>query len=69
MLLKHLTEKYDKNHKCLTPDAIYTTTFHDKSVITKVKFPKGISIPEKDMDDVEADLHYAIEKVLAKFFD
>lgn len=68
MLLKNLTEKYDKNHICKTPDAIYSTTFRDGSVTTKIKLPKGISIPESDMDDVESDLHYAIEKVLAKFF-
>ena len=68
MLLKQLTEKYDKDHICKTPDAIYSTTFHDKSVTTKIKLPKNITIPESDMNDVEADLHYAIEKILAKYF-
>jgi hypothetical protein len=68
MLLKNLIEKYDKDHTCLTPNAIYSTTIHDNEVTTKVKLPKDIIIPEKDVEDLESDLHYAIEKVLKKFF-
>jgi len=63
-----LAEKYDKNHKCLTPDAIYSTKIHDNKITVSIKLPKDIEIPEDDTDDLESDLHYAIEKVLAKLF-
>jgi hypothetical protein len=63
-----LSEKYDKDHKCKTPGAIYSTEFHSNSITVKVKLPKSINIPDDESEDLESDLHYAIEKVLAKFF-
>ena len=70
MLITDLLEGYEKNHHCKTPDAIYSTHIEEHKVTTSVKLPKDIKLPEskKELDDLEADLHYAIEKVLAKFF-
>jgi hypothetical protein len=69
MLLKNLTEKYEPDHKCKTPGAIYTITIHDDEISAKVKLPKGITIPSKGAADLESDFHYAVEKVLAKYFN
>jgi hypothetical protein len=68
MLLKTLIEKYDKNHKCLTPDAIYKTHVKNNSISIKVDLPMKLDLTEDQATDLEADLHYAIEKVLSKFF-
>ena len=69
MLLKNLIERYDQDHKCKTPGAIYTITIHEDEITAKVKLPKGINIPTKDANDLESDFHYAVEAVLAKFFN
>ncbi len=71
MFIKELLEGYDKEHKCLTPGAMYSTEVKEKSVKVKVTLPKGvvIDLSRKKNDDLEADLHYAVEKVLAQFFD
>lgn len=71
MFIQELFEGYEKEHKCLTPNAMYSTKIKDDMVSITVKLPKGIEIdiPEKEMVNLEADLHYAIEKVLAQFFD
>ena len=65
-----LVEKYDKKHKCKTPGAIYSVKIHEKKVSIKVEMPKDVDIDvdEDEAVDLEADLHYAVEKVLAKFF-
>ena len=68
MKLIDLNEKYDLDHKCKTPDAIYSITLKNKSVNIKVEMPDGIKIPDDKMENLESDLHYAVEKVLAKFF-
>lgn len=62
-----LIEKYDKDHKCKTPGAIYSTEIHEHSISITVKLPNDIEITG-DPKDIESDLHYAIEKVLDKFF-
>lgn len=70
MKLNTIFEDYKKNHKCKTPDAIFSTIISDHSVETKVKIPKSVEfeLSASEAKDLEADIHYAIEKVLAKFF-
>lgn len=69
MLIKELVEGYEKKHKCLTPDTIYKISFHDDHIKIKLDLPeKAQKVKIKDYDDVEADLHYAIEKVLSKYY-
>ncbi len=70
MQITELFEGYKKHHKCKTPDAIFTTRIQDHKVTVSVKLPKHIELPESEQEltDLEADLHYAVEKVLAKFF-
>jgi hypothetical protein len=65
-----LVEKkaYDKDHVCETPGAVYSTTIHDGGLSIKVKLPKKISISDDAGKELEVDLHYAIEKVLRKFW-
>jgi hypothetical protein len=71
MLINQLFEDYDKKHKCKTPGAIYSTKIKDDLVSITVKLPKGVEVdlPDNEMVDLESDLHYAIEQVLAQFFD
>jgi hypothetical protein len=68
MKLSELFEGYDPKHKCKTPGAIYKTRFHANKILVSVKLPKHIDIPEDQVEDYEADLHYAVEKVLAPLF-
>lgn len=70
MNVRELLEGYDPDHVCKTPDAIYSAHFGDNAVGIKVKLPKSVKLPEgkHKLDDLEADLHYAVEKVLAKLF-
>jgi hypothetical protein len=61
---------YDEEHKCKTPGAMYATKFHDDSIGIRITLPKGITVPGKEaaVQELEVDLHYAIEKVLARLF-
>jgi len=68
MKLYDLFEKYDKDHKCKTPGAIYKAKIHSDNISLKVELPIKLDLNEKESIDLEADLHYAVEKVLAKFF-
>jgi len=63
-----INEKYDRHHKCKTPGAIYTTQIHSNKITTKVKLPMDLDLSKSESVDLEADLHYAIEKVLSRFF-
>lgn len=64
-----LSEKYDKEHKCKTPGTIYKIKIHQDNVSIKLDLPKNIKeVSEKQSEDLESDLHYAIEKVLAKYY-
>ena len=70
MKITELLEGYKRRHKCKTPDAIYKTKMKDNYVQIKVVLPKDIKLPDtkKSSIDLEADLHYAIEQVLARLF-
>lgn len=70
MKVFEILEGYDKDHKCKTPGAIYSTSIHGRKITTKVNLPSKIDfdLTEKESDDLEAEIHYALEKVLKKFF-
>jgi len=70
MILRQLLEKsfYKPKHKCLTPDAVYSTTIKPSEVSITVKLPIELELTKTDSEKLEADLHYAVEKVLAEFF-
>ncbi len=59
---------YDKKHKCLTPGAVYSTTFHDNEITISVTLPDDITISKKQSEDLEVKLHYAVEKQLKDLF-
>lgn len=61
-------EHFDKSHKCKTPDAMFTTHMKDDKVSVSVKLPFKLDLSKDEMDKLEADLHYAVEDVLAKLF-
>ncbi len=64
-----LNEKYEKNHKCLTPGTIYTIELHNNHVDIRLDLPDDINeVKENKMEDLESELHYAIEKVIAKYY-
>lgn len=62
--------EYDKNHTCLTPGAVYSTTLHEKSIDISISLPKDIDMPDDPVKakELEVDLHYALEKILARLF-
>lgn len=70
MQVQDLFEGYKKDHKCKTPGAIYSTDIHGNTITVSVKVPSDIELPDKEneLNNLEADIHYAIEKVLAKYF-
>jgi len=70
MQVQDLFEGYKKDHKCKTPGAIYSTNFHGNTISVSIKVPTDIKLPSDaaELTDLEADLHYAIEKVLAVYF-
>jgi hypothetical protein len=69
MKLVELFEKYDKKHKCLTPGTIYKTKIHSDHISIRLNLPDKIKeIKASQTEDLESDLHYAIEKVLAKYY-
>ena len=71
MKLSQITEKshYKKDHVCKTPDAVFSTHIGGKNVDISVKLPFETNLTKDECEKLEADLHYAVEKVLsAKFF-
>lgn len=68
MKISELFEGYNPKHKCKTPDAVYSTQISKRKVKMSVKLPVDIDLSEKEADDLEADLHYAFEKVLSPLF-
>lgn len=63
-----IVEGYKKGRKCKTPDAVYSSKISKRNVKMSVKTPFELDLTDKEADDLEADLHYAIEKVLAPLF-
>jgi hypothetical protein len=62
-------QDFDPNHVCKTPDAIFTTHFHDETISVSVKLPFVPRLSsEAEFTAIEAQLHYAIEGVLAQLF-
>lgn len=69
MKITELFEKYDKKHKCKTPGTIYKTKIHSDHISIRLNLPDTVAeIPANKTEDLEADLHYAIENVLAKYY-
>ena len=68
MRLKDIKEGYDKDHKCMTPGSEYSSTISKNKVSMSVKLPFDTDLSKKETEDLEADLHYAFEKVLSKYF-
>lgn len=66
----HLFEKshYEKKHVCLTPDAQYSTHIGGKTVSISVELPFDVELTKDQSQKLEADLHYAVEKLLAPLF-
>lgn len=71
MKLSQLTEKshYEKKHICKTPDAIYSSTLSGDTVKVSVKLPFEMELTKDESEKLEADLHYAVEKVLSSLFE
>ena len=68
MRLKDIKEGYKKDHKCQTPGAIFSSHISNDKVSMSVKLPFELNISKEEADDLEADLHYAFEKLLKKYF-
>jgi len=70
MKLSQITEKshYKKDHVCKTPDSVYSTTISGDTVKVSVKLPFETDLTKDESEKLEADLHYAVEKVLSPMF-
>jgi hypothetical protein len=70
MKLSQLTEKshYKKKYSCKTPDAIYSTHIGGNKVDISVKLPFETDLTKDESEKLEADLHYAVEKILSALF-
>ena len=67
-ILELLKGHYDKDHKCKTPDAIYSSDISPDKVSMTVKLPIKLSLSKDESEELEAKLHYAMEDVLAPYF-
>ena len=63
-----LNEGYNKEHKCQTPGAIYSSKISKQSVAMRVDLPMELELTADEATDLEAELHYAFEGVLKKYF-
>lgn len=70
MKISELFEKnhYNKDHKCKTPDAIYSSDISDNEISISVELPFALDLNKDEAQELEAKLHYALEKVLAPYF-
>lgn len=70
MKLAQLDERshYKKDHTCKTPDAVYSTKTGGDTVSISVKLPFNLELTKDKSEKLEADLHYAVERVLASLF-
>ena len=71
MKLQQINEKshYEKKHTCLTPDAQYSTSIGGDTIKVSVKLPFDLELSKDKSEDLEARLHYAVEKELASLFE
>jgi len=68
MRLKDIKEDYKKDHKCETPDAKYSSSISGNTISMSVTLPFDLELDKKKSKDLEADLHYAFEKILSKYY-
>lgn len=54
---------------CQTPDAVFTTHINDTTIVVKVENVKPlVKLTEQEATLLEANLHNAIELVLARYY-
>ena len=64
-----LNEKYDKDHTCLTPGTIYHIDIHSDKVEIVLNLPDDVNeITEVSSDNLESEIHYALEKIISNYF-
>lgn len=54
--------------ECQTPGAVYRIKIDGRKVAVKVELPFHLQVDEKRAVQLEAQLHNAVEQVLAKYF-
>jgi len=57
-----------KETKCMTDGAVYTTIMNPKMVSVSVKMPFLLILSEEEAEQLQDNLHNAIELVLAPHF-
>lgn len=69
-----LTEKKvpdrEKDHVCKTPGTMFHTHLAGNTITIAIDFPEGISTPssKEEAEQLEWDLHLALENVLKRLF-
>lgn len=53
---------------CQTPDAVFSTVIAERSVTVHVDLPQPLALTADDAVLLEANLHNAVELVLARYF-
>lgn len=65
-----IVEEYDSEHVCQTPDTMYNISVHPDELKISIKIPKSNqqSHSTDTSEEIESDLHYAIEPVVNKWY-
>lgn len=58
----------EKEHECKTPGAIYHITVSEEEISIKVDIPFELDLEEEGAEELEQEMHDAMEEILAKFF-
>ncbi len=54
---------------CQTPDAVFHIEIKDKKLSIEIDLPMELDLSEQDAKLLEANVHNALELVLAPYFD
>ncbi len=54
--------------KCQTPGVVYKTKIEDRNISIDLSLPKKLDISEEEAKLLEANIHNALELVLAQYF-
>jgi len=57
-----------EERECLTPGAIYDMDIRPDVVGVKVQLPMSIDITEEEAEELEEEMHDALEAILSKYF-
>jgi hypothetical protein len=65
-----IVEEYDSEHVCQTPDTVYSISVHSDKVTIGIEILRSNrqSHFQDTSEEIESDLHYAIEPIINKWY-